>query len=210
MCEKGTEIPKLYFFWGTGRGELARLILVYAEVKFEDVRYNESTEWEAIKPTTPFGCLPYYEEGDVQISGSKALTRYLGEKHNIAGSGSLENALLASYVDALMDFIPKIFQIVNAKEEDRAGLRELFLKNEPEKVQIIEQQIKEDLTFLGNGKVTWAEITVCYICCNLKKYKLDQTLQDAPKMRAICAKIDNIPRIKSYREESRAKYAPIY
>ena len=212
MCEEGTDIPKLYFFWGTGLGELARLILVYAEVKFGDIRYkyNDVVEWEQIKAKTPLGYLPYYEEGGVQIGGSKSLARYLGEKQNLAGSGDWENALLASYVDALLDFIPKIFKIAHANEDDQPGLRKAFLKSEPEKVQIIEQQLKEDLTFLGNGKVTWAEIAVCYICCNLKKYKLDQSLLDRPKMRAICDKIDNIPRIKSYREESRVKYAPVY
>eukprot|EP00800_Vazella_pourtalesii_P007018 TRINITY_DN19241_c0_g1_i1.p1 TRINITY_DN19241_c0_g1~~TRINITY_DN19241_c0_g1_i1.p1 ORF type:complete len:212 (-),score=39.86 TRINITY_DN19241_c0_g1_i1:297-932(-) len=211
MCDKGTHLPKLYFFWGTGRGELARLVLVYAEAKFEDLRWKESTpEWEELKPKTPLGYLPVYEEGGVQLGGTTAIVRYLGEKHDLAGCGDLENAILASYLDALIGFIPKIFSIVNAKEEDKAGLREAFLKKEPENLEVIERHIKEDLTFLGNGKITYAEIAVCYVCCNLKKYKLDLTLKDTPKMREICERIDKIPRIRKYREESRKKYAPIY
>ncbi|KAI6655970.1 Glutathione S-transferase sigma [Oopsacas minuta] len=203
MCEEGTEsLPKLYFFWGTGRGELARLILIYVEAKFEDLRCKYlSDEWKELRPKTPLGYLPVYEEGGVQIGGSTAIARYLGEKHNLASSVNWENALLASYVDALMAFIPKIFSLAHAKEEEKPGMIEVFLKNEPEKLKVIEHHIKEDLTFLGNGKTTYAEITVCYICCNIKKYKLDLTLTDTPRMRAICQKIDEIPRIRNYREE---------
>lgn len=50
LCFAQMPSYKLYYFNVRGRGELARLVLNYAGVPFEDYRF-EMADWPAIKPS---------------------------------------------------------------------------------------------------------------------------------------------------------------
>merc|ERR1711874_663423 len=48
-----------------GRAEPSRLLLAYGGIKYEDCRvtpaFQDPTEWQALKPKTPYGSLPLLE-----------------------------------------------------------------------------------------------------------------------------------------------------
>ena len=54
---------KLTYFNLRGRGEIARLIFAAAGQEYQDNRV-EFAAWPTIKPTTPFGSLPYLDVVD--------------------------------------------------------------------------------------------------------------------------------------------------
>ena len=76
--------PKLtYFDAPVSRGEECRLALHLADVDFEDVRIKPA-DWPALKPTTPFGSLPLYEEpGHPVLAQTNAILVLLGRRHRL-------------------------------------------------------------------------------------------------------------------------------
>jgi glutathione S-transferase len=72
------------------------LAFVYAGQEFEDHRIQFS-EWEQLKPRTPFGSLPVLETTDQQgnkhtLAQSLSIARFLGRELNLSGHSSLEQA----------------------------------------------------------------------------------------------------------------------
>lgn len=74
--------PRLtYFDMPASRGEECRLAFVLAGVDFDDRRLSRD-QWAALKPTTPFGTVPFLEvEGHPPIGQSNAILTYIGRRY---------------------------------------------------------------------------------------------------------------------------------
>ena len=71
---------KLTYFGIQGVAEKVRLAFHLGGVKFEDVRVGFQ-DWQAIKPTTPYGQLPFMEiDGAAPMAQSGAMLRYAGRR----------------------------------------------------------------------------------------------------------------------------------
>ena len=73
---------RLTYFPLRGRAEAIRLVLEYVGATYEDKKVSFE-EWGAIKPTLPFGQIPFYEDEDVKIPQSMAIVRHLGRKYSL-------------------------------------------------------------------------------------------------------------------------------
>uniref|UniRef100_A0AC34G019 GST N-terminal domain-containing protein n=1 Tax=Panagrolaimus sp. ES5 TaxID=591445 RepID=A0AC34G019_9BILA len=94
---------KLTYFDARGLGEAIRLIFKYANVDFEDNRF-EANQWPKIKPTTPTGFVPVLEFDGNYLVESAAICRYLARKYGLAGKADLEEAKADAIVDQNKDF----------------------------------------------------------------------------------------------------------
>ena len=94
--------PKLtYFDAPVSRGEECRLALHVAGVDFEDVRLSRE-QWLALKPTTPYGAVPIYEEaGRPVLAQSTAIMVLIGRRHGLHPSDDFE----AARHEALMQYV---------------------------------------------------------------------------------------------------------
>lgn len=90
----------LTYFDGRGLGEIPRLLLHEAGVKFEDRRLKDIAP---LKPELPFGQVPLYQEGDFKLAQSQAIARYIARTHNLYGKDAHESALIDSFIDGLND-----------------------------------------------------------------------------------------------------------
>lgn len=90
----------LTYFDGRGLGEIPRLLLHEAGVKFEDRRLKDIA---ALKPELPYGQVPLYQEGDFKLVQSQAIARYIARNHNLYGKDAKEAAQIDSVVDAVGD-----------------------------------------------------------------------------------------------------------
>ena len=74
--------PRLtYFDMPASRGEECRLAFAIAGVDFDDHRLPRD-QWPALKPTTPFGALPFLEvDGHPPIGQSNAILTYIGRRY---------------------------------------------------------------------------------------------------------------------------------
>jgi glutathione S-transferase len=93
--------PKLIYFNGRGRAEVARLIFADKGIDYVDERVSDG--FAQLKPTLPFGQLPVLEVNGIVIPQSVAITRYLAREHGLYGKNSAEGALADAIIDGLHD-----------------------------------------------------------------------------------------------------------
>ena len=99
-------IPKLGYWDIQGLGQAIRMLLTYLDIEYEDIVYDNTTRqttWmKEIKPNLglDFPNLPYYIDGDLKLTQSLAIIRYLGKKNGMYGTTAEESAK----IDMLMEF----------------------------------------------------------------------------------------------------------
>ncbi len=143
--------PKLsYFDAPVSRGEECRLALHLAGVDFEDVRLKPA-EWQALKPSTPFGSLPVYEEpGKPPLAQSNAILVLIGRRHGLHPKDDFEAArheAMMGHVEDLRHAIGPTLRMADAeKKTAREGLVANFL---PKWAAYAEAQLGDGPFFAG-------------------------------------------------------------
>jgi glutathione S-transferase len=116
---------KYTYFNLRGRGETVRLCLAYGGLKYEDKRV-EFKDWPQLKATTPWGTLPVLEVDGRPIGQSMTIARYVAREAGLAGSNSVEQALIDSVVDATTDFREKMIETHFKPEDQKAAAQKEF------------------------------------------------------------------------------------
>lgn len=91
---------KLHYFNLRARAEVIRWIFHYGGQEFEDHRIDFA-QWPAVKPTTPFGTLPYLEVDGKPLGESAAIARFVARKLGVAGKSGWEEG----QADAVVDYV---------------------------------------------------------------------------------------------------------
>ncbi|KAJ7377625.1 Glutathione S-transferase Mu 3 [Desmophyllum pertusum] len=102
-------------YWNVrGLAEPMRYLLAYTGTKCEYCDYvtgdapgYDKSCWLSVKETLglPFPNLPYYIDGDVKLTQTLAITRYIARKHNLCGTTEQEMARADVIAGEAMDFI---------------------------------------------------------------------------------------------------------
>jgi len=148
--------PKLiYFDAPVSRGEECRLALHLAGVEFEDVRIARG-EWPALKPETPFGCVPVLElPGRPPLGQSNAILVYIGRQHGLHPEDDFEAARHEAVMGHVEDLRAHVSPTLRISDEDekkkvRAALAESYL---PTWAAYAERQIGEQGPFFAGDKL---------------------------------------------------------
>merc|ERR1711913_29669 len=92
---------KITYFNLRGRAEPSRLLLAYGGIKYEDCRvtpaFQDPTEWQALKPKTPYGSLPLLEWDGTCIAQSMAVARFIAREVGLAGRCNMESAQMKKH-----------------------------------------------------------------------------------------------------------------
>jgi glutathione S-transferase len=94
--------PQITYFDIRARAEPIRLILEEAGVEYED-RQLAAAQWPAEKPNFPFGELPQFRMGSVEIVQSYAIYRYLANAYGLWGKSDSERLRCDVVVEAIRD-----------------------------------------------------------------------------------------------------------
>ena len=152
---------KLNYFNGRGLGETSRLILVAANVEFEDFRYPiEILDWATYnmvrkefdedkasgKLWRSMGKLPFLEVDGRVVSQSKAIERYLARRYGMMGSSDEEAALVDSYCEYIRDF-KTAYQSVRKAENREEAMEKWFGETLPEKLKMLDHLISNNVDF---------------------------------------------------------------
>merc|ERR1712071_163490 len=106
-------LPVLAYWDIRGLAQPIRLLLAYTETKYEDKYYVcgpaptfDKTCWFDIKSSLGFDFpnLPYYVDGDVKITQSNAILRYIGRKNNLLGTDETERIRVDMMENEIGDF----------------------------------------------------------------------------------------------------------
>ncbi|GJQ68763.1 putative glutathione S-transferase, C-terminal domain [Trypoxylus dichotomus] len=154
-----TPSTKITYFDIKGLGEPIRLLLKYGQIEFEDIRISRE-DWPQIKPTTPFGQVPIYEENGKVIWQSLAICRYLGRKVNLSGENEWEELEIDAVVDTYKDLSQKIGEYGRETDPERKErLREVaFEQIIPFYLERLDVIAESNNGYLALKKLTWADI----------------------------------------------------
>ena len=94
--------PVIIYFDIRARAEPIRLMLEELAIEYDDQQVR-SEDWAELKPKTPFGWLPAYREGDLEIWQSHAIYRHLARVHHLYGSNEEERVRCDIVEEALAD-----------------------------------------------------------------------------------------------------------
>eukprot|EP01114_Cavostelium_apophysatum_P022339 TRINITY_DN804_c0_g1_i1.p1 TRINITY_DN804_c0_g1~~TRINITY_DN804_c0_g1_i1.p1 ORF type:complete len:201 (+),score=49.54 TRINITY_DN804_c0_g1_i1:68-670(+) len=188
--------PKLTYWNGRGYGELIRLVLVDSGVDFEDHRMDndDDTEWDALKPSTPFGQAPLYTESDgFVVAQSVTILRYLAKKHGLYGKDDRQAAIADMVVDGLYDHIRAI-QIAKTDEEKAAFGKEKL----PVWLGYFENILKKNGGEYFAGTFTYADIVASEVLDNRVERNFPGDLKNFPLLTALVQRVNARPKIAAW------------
>ncbi|KAN0027298.1 hypothetical protein ACTFIU_009988 [Dictyostelium citrinum] len=126
-----SSIPSLTYFQGRGLGQYSRVLLSYLGIPFENITVTEISD--ALRATLPYGQLPIYRDGDLILSQSSTIARYIAKKNNFMGKTLEEEFLIDQIVTSIHSDILSAFS--NPTEEKLTKLYEKFFGSFEKKLQ---------------------------------------------------------------------------
>lgn len=195
----------LTYFDGRGRAEIIRLLFAYQGVEYTDNRIKRE-DWPALKPSAPFGQVPYLEIDGVKLSQSNSCARYLARKFNLAGKTELDQAKADMLVDCYEDATKPIMAFF--MEKDAAKKAEASKK-------YVEEQLPASLALLegllvanGGGdkffvgtELTWADIAFMNFVQWTAMGGAVNPLAKFPKLAALDERVKKLPKIAAWIEK---------
>jgi len=103
--------PKLYYFNGRGKAELARYLLAEAQCPYEDIRIDAKKDWNdgaKYKEKMPFGQVPVLEipgAAGCKLAESAAIERHIARIGKLYGANELDAARIDMIVEGVHDAI---------------------------------------------------------------------------------------------------------
>jgi glutathione S-transferase len=207
-------MPMILGYWDIrGLAQPARLMLEHCGEQYEDKKYScgpapnfDRSSWLNEKFTLglDFPNLPYLVDGDIKISQSNAVYRYIARKHNLCGTTEKEQALVDMCADQIMDM-------------RNAAVRHFYAKNPPNKddyAKNVQTTLKAFDTFLAEKPwLCGQEITFpdfhFYEMLDQHKLYLPGCLKDFPKLEAYTKRFEELPKIKAYMASNRFMKSPV-
>nr|VZI25974.1 unnamed protein product [Spirometra erinaceieuropaei] len=186
-------------YWSIrGLAQPIRLLLEYVGEDYQEKRFEKTDieKWKEMKYTLGIGFpnLPYIIDGDVKLSQSSVILRYLGEKHGLGGKGAKEQAEIAMAEAAIKDLRIAFSRIAYSPnyEEERPGFMPKF-----------EKGIEDISTYLGSKKwligdnITYADFVLYENLCVFHVFE-PSCFDKYPNLREYIERFEALPKIKQY------------
>ncbi len=120
--------PQIVYFDIRGRAEPIRLLLEEMGAEYED-RQITLEDWPEIRPTTPFGRMPIYRDGDVEIPETFAILRHLGRKYDLLGEDEASRIRCDVTIESWRDYGNRMAAVFGAKSDSESA-RKVFVAEE--------------------------------------------------------------------------------
>mmetsp|Transcript_125385 Transcript_125385/g.187263 ORF Transcript_125385/g.187263 Transcript_125385/m.187263 type:complete len:197 (-) Transcript_125385:38-628(-) len=184
-------MPAKLYYWGIkARGQLSVII---GQFGGDDFAWEQKPDWPAMKDETLFGQLPHLADGDIKVSQSNAIVRYLARKYNLQGETDADFALSESLIEEQGDLVNLLVKANYGgnKEED---YNKVFAEEYPKHLANLEKLLSNDFF---TSKVTAGSLAIfsaLNIALDLEASLLDKT----PKVKAFYDRVAALPQVKQY------------
>jgi glutathione S-transferase len=191
----------VYWKISNGRGTLPALVAAYAGVGME---WDEKTAntWPAPKAQSPFGQLPIYIDGDVTLSQSMAIVRYIARKNKLDGGDDLKvfgisEMLTEEYNDIVAGLGKAKY---SAESEVEAEHKKFYSEGLPTQYAYLEKLCPEEGFFTGASVVLGdlAILTGIYSTIRCNEEHGNAALAASPKLAAWYKRLTGEEKVAAY------------
>jgi len=189
---------KLGYWDIRGLADPIRFLLHYKKVAFEDKRYAfTSGEWQKDKFNLglDFPNLPYLFDGDVRITQSTTILRYLAEKYHLDGKTPEEKLKVSLVEQQIIDLRWMLIRSC-VFEEDLVKARVEFSKTAPVQLKLIEKFLG-DRKFLVGDSLTYVDFLFSETY-DFFRYFVPNVCKDFPTLKAHQGRILGLPELQGY------------
>ncbi|XP_056413872.1 glutathione S-transferase Mu 4-like [Hyla sarda] len=197
-----------------GLGHAIRLLLEYTGTPYEEKRYAEGdapdydkSQWldEKEKLGLDFPNLPYLLDGDVKLTQSNTILRYISRKHGLCGNTENEETFVSLFENETMDFRMQIASLAyNSQFEQLKGP---YLEKLQTVLARYSRFLGERQWFVGD-KLTLADFLV-YDALDSNKILDPTCLQNFKNLQDFLTRFEALPAIAAYLKTPRCKRIPV-
>ena len=204
--------PQITYFDIRGRAEPIRLLLEEAGVAYDEVQISQE-QWPELKPGMPFGQVPMYREGDLELVQSHAILRYLARKHGLDGEDESQRVRCDIAIEAFRDLGDRMGAVFGALGSNRADHQKAFVKEElPERLAALERFFDANPVgppFWVGEALTAADILAFNFLEGIEA-AFPGSLAATPHLRAFSEQFAERPRVQAYFQSDRRPAALMY
>lgn len=193
---------KIIDYTFTTAAELARAILEYVGVSYEDVRIDKEKAGD-LEKNTPFGTLPVLEVDGRIIAQHQSICRYLAKQHGLAGKDDMESALCDLVMDGLWHMFAKIrrAQIYQLSKDERCAIFKTMISDDVppylDRFEKILKSRKEENDYIVGKEVTWSDLGLTLALAALK-YRHGLNLETHPQLLGYLVKMMELPQLAEF------------
>jgi len=191
-----------------GLGEPIRLMLEYIGADYENQHPTSPADWFAKKHhlNLKYPNLPYLVDGDVRISQSNAIMRYLSRKYKCLGASTEAELRALDQAEGFYgDFRGAFRAVIFARQSKER--KDKYVRELPAKLKSLEDVLRQHKWASGN-RLAYIDFAICE---NLDQQVLfaPNCLDNSPNVKKYKAAFDALPQVAAYRRSGRYKQWPV-
>jgi len=163
--------------------------------------------WLSVKNTLglDFPNLPYLIDGDIKITQSNAILRYIARKYNLCGSTEAERILVDMLECEAMDFRNGFVRVCYNPAME--SLRDDYIKNVKQKIKRFSDFLGEKQWFAG-GQITYVDF-VLYELLDQHRLFEPTLLDDFANIKAFLDRFEALQAIRDYMQSGEYMQRPV-
>jgi len=205
----------VFCYWDIrGLAQPARLLLNYTGTDFEDRLLScgpapdfDRSCWLDTKFSLglDFPNLPYYIDGDIKITQSNAILRYIARKNNMCGNTEEEKARVDMAADQVMDLRNGFVRLCYNPDFD--NLKSGYLTNVAGTLELFSNFLGKN-SWLAGETLTFPDFHF-YEMLDQHKQLAPDCLSKFPNLVAYCQRFEELPKIAAYMKSDKFMKAPL-
>ena len=203
--------PTLTYFDIRGRAEPIRMVLSFLDIEFTDTQVTLA-QWGKTPLPTPFGRMPVYREGNLEIPETFAIMAYIGRKHSLCGVGELDRIRCDVTVEAWRDYGNRIANLFGAESTSGEARKNFLREDQPSLLADLETyylQNESSSGYWAGDTITIGDFAAFHMIDGLAQQSAS-TLVNVPALLAFHEFFAAQPKIKRYLESPRRPAALFY
>jgi len=191
-------MPQVLAYWPIrGLAQPIRLLLNYCGEEFEDKRFEigaAGESWFSIKHNLglDFPNLPYFIDGDIKVTQSNAILRYIARKHNLCGETEPEKVAVDVVMEQIMDLRNGLVKMCYDPKGDKDG----YVKGLPAKLEVFSKYLGGK-TWMTGDKIAFPDFAM-YEMLDQHRILFPGSLDEYKNLLEYVDRFEELPAIKTY------------
>nr|XP_027205212.1 glutathione S-transferase [Dermatophagoides pteronyssinus] len=202
--------PILGYWDIRGYAQPIRLLLTYSGVDFVDKRYQigpapdfDRSQWlnEKFNLGLDFPNLPYYIDGDMKMTQTFAILRYLGRKYKLNGSNDHEEIRISMAEQQTKDMMAAMIRVCYDANCDK--LKPDYLKSLPDCLKLMSKFVGEH-AFVAGANISYVDFYLYEYLCRVK-VMVPEVFGQFENLKRYVERMESLPRVSDYIKKQQPK-----